>query len=95
MKATLEFKLPKDETVFIMATKANNMANVLWDWSNYLRGIYKYSEEDIDGKYSKTVKLFGITIWQRSYTLPNIEDVRAKWYELLNNNDINLDTLLE
>ncbi len=48
MKATLEFNLdePVDEAAHMRAIKATDMAVVLWDMDQYLRGLIKYGELD-------------------------------------------------
>jgi hypothetical protein len=48
MKATLEFNLdePVDQAAHMRAVKATDMAVVLWDMDQYLRGLIKYGELD-------------------------------------------------
>lgn len=48
MKAILEFNLdePVDEAAHMRAIKATDMAVVLWDMDQYLRGLIKYGELD-------------------------------------------------
>jgi len=48
MKAILEFNLdePVDEAAHMRAVKATDMAVVLWDMDQYLRGLIKYGELD-------------------------------------------------
>jgi hypothetical protein len=48
MKAILEFNLdePVDKAAHMRAIKATDMAVVLWDMDQYLRGLIKYGELD-------------------------------------------------
>ena len=50
MKATLRYKLPKDNLEYVRATKAEDLAMALWDISQYLRGVDKYDTGDDIGK---------------------------------------------
>jgi hypothetical protein len=44
MKATLEFNLPEEQPEFDLATSAGRMHSALWDFSQWLRSQYKYTE---------------------------------------------------
>jgi len=48
MRAVLEFNLdePVDQAAHMRAIKATDMAVVLWDMDQYLRGLIKYGELD-------------------------------------------------
>jgi len=48
MKAILEFNLDEsvDQAAHMRAIKATDMAVVLWDMDQYLRGLIKYGELD-------------------------------------------------
>ena len=52
MKATIEFNLPEEDNDFRRYAAADDMASVLWDIDQWLRGKIKYPPEDIkDGAY--------------------------------------------
>ena len=46
MKATLEFNLPEDQHEYDLVVSASQMYNALWDISQELRTLWKYSELD-------------------------------------------------
>lgn len=93
MKAILKFKFPKDQADYRLANMSGDMYSVIWDWTEYLRGIYKYSDEDLSVKITKTIKLFGFTIWEKTYTTPGIEKLRDEWSEMLYDNNVNLNSI--
>jgi hypothetical protein len=72
MKATLEFNLPEDQHEYDIAVKASAMYNALWDISQELRTLWKYSELD-----------------QKEWEM--VERIRNKFFELLNDNEININ----
>lgn len=43
-KVTLEFNLPEEQEEFKTAASAGDMSQVLWDFSDFLRGKIKYEE---------------------------------------------------
>ena len=53
MKATLHFNLedPDDKFAFNRCHKANDMAMALWDYSQELRAICKYSDDEVQQKH--------------------------------------------
>ena len=50
MKATLEFDLPDDNEEYHMANKGSDMYSAMWDFSNYLRSIYKHGNDFKDAE---------------------------------------------
>ncbi len=79
MKATLEFDLNEQEDIIAhkRATKALDMALVLWDIDHYLRTQVKYNE----------------VLTQEAHDA--FESAREKFYEILNDHNINIDEILQ
>jgi hypothetical protein len=46
MKAIIEFNLPEDQHEYDLVVSASQMYNALWDISQELRTLWKYSELD-------------------------------------------------
>lgn len=46
MKATLSFNLPEEKNEYILANKASEMYDALWEISQYMRKIDKYGTDD-------------------------------------------------
>jgi hypothetical protein len=55
MKATLEFNLdePDDEVSYTRCVKAKDMALLIWDYDNYLRGEGKYNDDPLAVKHGE------------------------------------------
>lgn len=53
MKATLEFNLDEadDEVSYTRCVKAKDMALLIWDYDNYLRGEGKYNDDPLAVKH--------------------------------------------
>jgi hypothetical protein len=79
MKAILEFNLNEQEDVAAhkRATKALDMALVLWDIDHYLRTQVKYNE----------------ALTQEAHDA--FDNMREKFYEILNGHNINIDEILQ
>ena len=61
MKATLTFKLPKDNTAFLAAAKAQDLAHVLWEIVYNLRKSAEWHYEGMDNaEYDKLRPLAGV-----------------------------------
>lgn len=58
MKAILEFNLdePVDEAAHMRAIKATDMAVVLWDMDQYLRGLIKYAPDTMNSEVYGTLE---------------------------------------
>lgn len=54
MKAILEFQLPEDQFEFLRASKASDLANVVWEMDQYLRKKMKYESEDMSEEVFQT-----------------------------------------
>lgn len=46
MKAILEFNLPEENVEHLMATKAQKMFSLLWDFDQWLRDQIKYHDRN-------------------------------------------------
>jgi hypothetical protein len=79
MKAILEFDLNEQEDVAAhkRATKALDMALVLWDIDHYLRTQVKYNEALTQEAHDAFVS------------------ARERFYEILNDHNINVDDILQ
>ena len=61
MKATLTFKLPKDNTAFLAAAKAQDMATALWEIVYNLRKSAEWHYDGIDdAEYDKLRPINGV-----------------------------------
>ena len=59
-KAVLTFKLPEEQSEYKLASSSAVLAAIIYDWTNFCRHKYKYSEEksiDHDQLYSDWWKL--------------------------------------
>lgn len=59
MKATLEFNLDEadDEVSYTRCVKAKDMALLIWDYDNYLRGEGKYNDDPIAIKHREAFRV--------------------------------------
>lgn len=47
-KAILEFSIPEERAEHLMAISGSNLASVIWEVDQKLRGLIKYSEDEND-----------------------------------------------
>jgi hypothetical protein len=69
MKATLQFNLPKEQREYEIVVQAPKLQSFLWDFSEQLRGWYKYHNDFTDGQDAVT------KIRDEFYRLMNNHDV--------------------
>lgn len=56
MRGTLEFKLPKEEKQFLIASNSQNIVFIMNEFSRELRNLIKYSTDDKDPDLPGLVK---------------------------------------
>jgi len=82
MKATLEFNLPEDNTEYLQAIKASDMANVLWEITyNLKKQCLREAETNNESVESK-------------YVIDGIDLVFEKIYKILDDYDIDTDKFM-
>ena len=83
MKAILEFNLPEDNLEYLQAVKARDMANALWQITHNLK---KQCIREAENNNESV---------ECQYITDGIDLVYEKIYQILDDNNINLDELNE
>jgi hypothetical protein len=78
MEAILKFELPDDKTNFECATRGSDLALIIWDFDQYLRGEEKYNSSltecqdevfnNIREKLREIMSEYGITFDSEIFT---------------------------
>ena len=69
MKGILEFELPLEENEFRTAVDAPKVRAAIWEFSNWLRGLRKYGDEEkidieeVEKQLHAVFKDRGIEVW--------------------------------
>jgi hypothetical protein len=84
MKAKLIFKIPKEQKAFLAATKASDMASVLWEITYNLRKKVEWFYDAMpEEEYDKLRPADGV------------EKVMDEIMHILNKEGVNIDDLIE
>ena len=83
MKAILKFNLPEDNVEYKVATKANDMAQALWTITHNLK---KQCIREVEANNESV---------ECQYVIDGIDLVFEKIYEILEEYNINTDSLIE
>ena len=72
----IKCQLPEDSEEFARYMSSNKLCDFMWDFGNYLRELYKYT--DLSEKTADDL----------------IDEIRDSWFEMMNDEGINLDELM-